>query len=178
MEQLKKKYSIAFAGLKLGKHDFEYEVTDAFFDGIEHSLIKKATVTAALILDKHENMLILEFKLKGTVSVECDRCMEFFDLPVSGDQRLIVKMDGETASEAEDEIVSISRNESGLNVAPFLYEYISLMVPLKKTHSTVKECNQETIAVLKKLSGKTVFKKDKIEIDPRWDALRALQNEN
>jgi uncharacterized metal-binding protein YceD (DUF177 family) len=178
MEQLKKKYSIAFAGLKLGKHHFEYEVTDAFFDGIEHSLINKATVTAALILDKHENMLILEFKLKGFVSVECDRCLEFFDLPVSGEQKLIVKLDGDAPSAADDEIVSIPRNESVLNIASYLYEYISLMVPLKKTHDSLDECNQETIAVLKKLSATEATKKDKDEVDPRWNVLKGLHNKN
>lgn len=178
MEQLKKKYSIAFAGLKLGKHNFEYEVTDAFFDGIEHSLINKATVAAALILDKHENMLILEFNLKGFVSVECDRCLEYFNLPVTGEQKLIVKLDGDAPSAADDEIVSIPRNESVLNIAPYLYEYISLMVPLKKTHATIKECNQETIAVLNRLSATAGQKKEKEEVDPRWNALKGLHNKN
>jgi uncharacterized protein len=178
MEHLKKKYSIAFAGLKLGKHNFEYEVTDAFFDGIEHSLIHKANVKAALILDKHENMLILEFKLEGYVSAECDRCLEFFDLPVSGEQELIVKLDGDAPSAADDEIVSIPRNESVLNIAPYLYEYISLMVPLKKTHATLEECNQETIAVLKKLSAGAAPKKEKDEVDPRWNVLKGLHNKN
>jgi uncharacterized protein len=178
MEQLKKKYSIAFGGLKPGKHGYKFEVTDSFFDSFENALLKKATIEAAIVLDKHENMLILEFNLKGTISVECDRCMEFFDLPVSGEQRLIVKLDGEAATEGEDEIISISRNENGLNIAPLLYEYISLMVPLKKTHPTVKECNQETIAVLNKLVVKSAVKKDKNANDPRWDALRALHNDN
>ena len=178
MEQLKKKYSIAFAGLKLGKHNFEYEVTDAFFDGIEHSLITKANVTAALVLDKHENMLILEFNLKGFVSVECDRCLEFFDLPVAGEQKLIVKLDGDEPASGDDEIVSVPRNEGVLNIAPYLYEYISLMVPLKKTHATLKDCNQETIAVLNKLTAKAGPKKEKDEVDPRWNALKNLHNKN
>ena len=36
MEHLKKIYSIAFAGLKLGKHNFEYTVNSSFFDQIEN----------------------------------------------------------------------------------------------------------------------------------------------
>jgi uncharacterized protein len=178
MEQHKRKYSIPFAGLKLGKHSFEFEVSDEFFEGYEHSLLKKANIDIALVLDKHENMLILEFKFKGVISVECDRCMEFFDLPVADSQKLIVKLGDEESESEGDEIVAIPRNESALNIAPFLYEYISLMVPLKKTHLTLKECNQETIAVLKKLSVTESAKKENKEIDPRWNALNALKNKN
>jgi hypothetical protein len=35
-------FSIPFTGLKLGKHQFEYIINDAFFDEFEYSLVKKA----------------------------------------------------------------------------------------------------------------------------------------
>ncbi len=35
-------YSIPFTGLKLGKHHFDYVITNAFFDEFEYSLVKKA----------------------------------------------------------------------------------------------------------------------------------------
>lgn len=178
MENLKRIYSIAFAGLKLGKHNFEYSVNSSFFDQFENSLIEKASMDVSLVLDKHENMLILEFTLKGTISVECDRCTELFELPVKGSNKLIVKLGDQEEDTNEDEIVVISRNENSINIAPHIYEYISLMVPLKKVHRTLKECNQETITVLEKLAVKNNSKKDKNDTDPRWNALKDLIKKN
>ncbi len=175
MEHLKRTYSIAFAGLKLGKHSFDFKVGNSFFDQIENSLIQEAAIDVSLELDKHDTMLILEFAFKGTISVECDRCTELFEMPVQSANRLIVKLGTEEAEEEEnDEIVSIARNDGMLNVAPYIYEFTSLLVPLKKVHATLKECNQETIAVLKNLSVKSAPE----ETDPRWNALKKFNTEN
>ncbi len=177
MEHLKKIYSIAFAGLKLGKHNFEYTINSSFFDQIENSLIKNADIDVYLVFDKHENMFILEFTFNGTISVECDRCTEFFDLPVNSSNKLIVKLGLEEEDSVDDEIITIPHNESAINIAPYIYEYISLMVPLKKVHPSLKECNQETISVLEKLTVKK-NKPEKKEIDPRWDALKDIYKKN
>ncbi len=178
MDHLKRIYSIPFAGLKLGKHNFDYTINNSFFDEIENSLLKKALIDVSLILDKHENMLILKFTSKGTISVECDRCTELFELPVESSNKLIVKLGSEEEDAGEDEIVVISRNETFINIAPYIYEYVSLMVPLKKVHSTLKKCNQETITVLEKLTVKNSTKKTKNDTDPRWNVLKDFIKKN
>ena len=62
-----KTYSIPFTGLKLGKHQFDYVITDAFFDEFEYSLVKKADLKCEVELEKQETMLILNFHINGTI---------------------------------------------------------------------------------------------------------------
>ena len=54
-----KQFSIPFTGLKIGKHQFEFEIDKSFFDAFEYSLVKEGHLKAAVELDKQETMLIL-----------------------------------------------------------------------------------------------------------------------
>lgn len=162
-------YSIQFSGLKPGIHDYEFEIDRKFFEQIEYSEVKEGKINVALQFEKHINMLVLNFVLKGEVQVPCDRCAEDFMLPLSDNQRLIVKFGDEAAEEAEDVIV-IPRNESELNVAHFIYEYIILAIPQKRVHPEGK-CNEEVLKKLEKLEEES--NKNKTS-DPRWDGLKNI----
>lgn len=179
MEHLRKEYSIAFTGLKQGKHEFDFHIGDKFFDEIEYSPIKKADILLKVTLLKQETMLILEFNFDGTVNVQCDVCTDMFDLPVNGNNRLIVKLGKEDEMENEDEIISLPNEESSFNIEPYIYEYITLNLPLKKVHPADKNgkltCNEQMVELLEKLSRKNNSEEN---TDPRWDVLKNLSSKN
>lgn len=162
-------YSIQFTGLKTGRHDFEFEVDKKFFDSIEYSEIQDGKLHVALALDKHTNMLILDFAITGDVNVPCDRCGEDFLLSLTAKERLIIKFGDETTEVAEDVLV-ISRNDSEINVAHFIYEYIILALPQRRIHPEGK-CDQEALKRLEKLEQET---NNKNTTDPRWDGLKNI----
>ncbi|MCG3167872.1 MAG: hypothetical protein POELPBGB_03671 [Bacteroidia bacterium] len=162
-------FTIQFSGLKPGIHDFEFEIDKKFFESIEYSEIQDGKLHVALALNKHTNMLVLDFVIAGEVNVPCDRCGEDFLLPLTAKERLIVKFGDETAEVAEDVLV-ISRNESEINVAHFIYEYIILALPHKRVHPEGK-CNKEVLKKLKKLEDETTKNKN---TDPRWDGLKNI----
>ncbi len=162
-------YDIQFSGLKPGKHDFEFEIDRKFFESIEYSEIKEGKVNVALEFEKHSTMLVLSFVLKGEVEVPCDRCGEDFLLPLSAQQRLIVKFGDHATEEAED-VITVHRNESEINVAHFIYEYIILALPQKRVHPEGK-CNKEALKRLEKLEEETNKNKN---TDPRWDGLKNI----
>jgi len=163
------RYAIQFSGLKPGTHDFEFEIDKKFFENIEYSEIKEGKIHVALELEKHSNMLVLNFVLQGDVKVPCDRCGEDFLLPLNDKQRLIVKFGDELTEESED-VITIPRNESEINVAHFIYEYIILALPYKRVHPEGK-CDKEVLKKLKKLEEETNKKKT---TDPRWDGLKNI----
>ena len=68
-----KQFSVPFTGLKLGTHDFDFELDDRFFNAFEYSLIKSGSLKVNLELEKQETMLILRFKVTGTVNLDCDK---------------------------------------------------------------------------------------------------------
>lgn len=171
-------YTIHFKGLKVGKHTFNFEINDKFFDLFEESEIKKGNLLAQVHLDKHTQMLDLKVSMKGEVEVVCDRCLENFNLPIEFDGVLFIKF-GEGQPDTGEEIVFLPTEESELNLAQYLYESISLSIPYSRYHGVnntdEKACNKEMLKKLKKLSV-TTSKKDKSkENDPRWDKLKDLK---
>ncbi|MBW6482122.1 MAG: DUF177 domain-containing protein [Vicingaceae bacterium] len=172
MKQLSE-YNINFASLKQGIHLFEYEIDNTFFQLFECDEFTSADFNVKLTFEKQSTMLLLNFKIKGTIEVPCDRCLDEVKLKIKGEENLIVKFGDEDYDDTDD-LVVLSENEHQINIAKYIYEYIQINVPQKRAHKK-KECNQEMIAKLKKIE----VKENKIEnIDPRWSKLTQLKTEN
>ena len=56
-------FSIEFGKLKFGKHDFNFEINDEFFDSIPESLIKEGKLNTSLVFDKQEHLFKLDFEI-------------------------------------------------------------------------------------------------------------------
>jgi uncharacterized protein len=163
-------YKIAFIGLKKGIHQFEYQIDKGFFEGLDYSLIKSGDLTVNVSLNKQDALMVLDFEIKGTIDLPCDRCLETVHESVEGANRIIVKY-GEYSIEESEEIIVLGKDEGELNIEPYIYEFINLLVPMKVVHEE-GDCDPQTLAALKKLETKNSG------VDPRWDALKNLYNKN
>jgi uncharacterized protein len=170
-----KEYTIQFAGLSLGEHKYEFSAKDRFFESFEFSEIRKGDVKVSLNLLKQSTMMVLEFSIGGTVKVNCDLCTEEFDLPLSGEYRLIVKVGGHESGDEDDDIITVAANEHELELSQYIYEYIVLSIPIKRVHPPDAKgkstCDPE---MLKKLKG-YIIDSDTTESDPRWDKLKNIK---
>ena len=92
----------------MGTHDFDFELDDRFFNAFEYSLIKSGSLKVNLELEKQETMLILRFKVTGTVNLDCDKCLAEFPLPINLYERQIVKFAEDELESDDDEIISLS----------------------------------------------------------------------
>ncbi len=172
-----KTYAIPFKGLKLGKHQFDFEVTDAFFDAFEYSLVKKGKLDCKVDLEKQETMMILDFKINGMADRACDRCLSQFPETVNVQERQIVKFAGEAAPEdIDDEIIVLNRQDFEINLSGLIYEYINLAMPLIsvcKEEGNTPFCDQEMLDKLKQLSGSE--EEENTDTDPRWNVLKNIK---
>ena len=171
-----KQYRIPFSGLAAGKHDFDFEINDKFFDCYEHSLVKKGSLTANISLQKQESMLIVNFDIKGAIKLTCDVCLTEFDAPVSFQERLIVKFVNEEWDNETDEVIILNKNDHELDIANLLYEYINVQVPYyaKCTEQGVNiNCDPEMLAKIQ-TDEESELKNE--HIDPRWAALKNIKN--
>ncbi|MCD4746903.1 MAG: DUF177 domain-containing protein [Bacteroidales bacterium] len=170
-----KQFVIPFKGLSIGIHQFRFDINNKFFESIEYSEIKKGKIDIELLFEKQENMLILNFSINGYVNVNCDRCLEDFEYPVSGKEQLIVKF-GNKRYEENNEILIIPESEHQIEISHLIYEYISLLLPIKRIHPNddngISRCKGEVIRKIEELSNK------KNNIDPRWDVLKKLNTKN
>jgi uncharacterized metal-binding protein YceD (DUF177 family) len=163
-------FFVQFEGLKEGLHHFDFEVSDAFFSEFEGSLIDQANVKVAVALDKKSNMMLLDMHFAGEVSTECDLCGDPLAVELDFDRSVIVKF-GDNPDDSTDELVFIPHTAYELDMAPLIYEYLVLAMPLRNVHPKGK-CNAEALNLLATL---TVRKDD--DIDPRWSELNKLKNE-
>lgn len=159
-----KEFDIEFVKLKEGSHEYDYVLDNKFFESQKSSLSSKG-VNVKLEFVKSINMFYLNFDFDGLVETECDRCLSDLSLPIKGKQSLIVKVT-DKAMDDEDNIVYIGEADYKINVAQYLYEYLHLMLPIKKTCDLVeKECDT---AVTSKIT--MLFDFDSQEtIDPERD---------
>src|SRR5690606_13124903 len=161
--KVNKEFLIQFAGLKQGKHQFEFEIGKAFFDDFNFEEFNDVNVKVNLVLEKKSTMLELSFKHKGTVNVPCDLTTEDFDLPIKGKLNLIVKF-GDEYNNDNDELLILPHGEFQVDVSQYIYEMIVLSVPSKRVHPGVKD---GTIApeVLSKLNELAPKEEQKVEED-------------
>src|SRR5262245_36492814 len=109
-------YTIQYIGLANGEHNFSYSVDDLFFNEFEHSAVKKGKVSVEVELTKQERVLLLNFRFEGWLRMTCHRCLEEFDFPLVGDNRLIVKL-GDHAEEESDQVIVIPADSNELDLA-------------------------------------------------------------
>lgn len=157
------RYQLELKDLELGKHSFEYELTNDFFKLIndEESDVKRGCLKLELDVNRTSSMFELNFTIKGFVLVPCDRCLDDIQMDVDSKNKLIVKF-GEKFSEESDEIVIVPELEGNINIAWFVYEFIVLSLPMKHVHPH-GQCNKVVVAKLKK--HKTYLKDDSDNAD-------------
>jgi uncharacterized metal-binding protein YceD (DUF177 family) len=143
-----KEYIIPFVGLKLGDHQYEMLVDQSFFNDIETEDISNVNAIVNVHLTKRSTFLEINASLKGGCSTICDRCGDDMTITLENNQKLIVKF-GDNF-EDNDEIIVIPHHETEIDIKDFIYQMIMLAIPLSKKHD-IKDCNQETIAVLNKI---------------------------
>lgn len=140
-----KQFTIPFVGLKQGRHEFQYDITDAFFETFEYSIIQNGNVHIDFTLDKKDTMMVGEFQLEGRVKTACDRCNDPIEVSIEGEFRLVYKFDTE---ESEDEsLVIIYPEEYELHIKESLLEFMSVLLPSRTVHPE-DECNEEMLKYL------------------------------
>ena len=175
-----KDYLIQFIGLKLGKHHFEYQISNAFFEIFDYHEFINSNIKVNVVLEKKSTLIEVAFKHNGTVNVPCDMTNEEFNLPVKGNMKLIVRF-GDAFNNDNEELLILPHGEFQIDIAQYIYEMIVLSVPLRRIHPGIKDgsLNTEALKKLKELSIKEIKKENKKElseenIDPRWDKLKQL----
>lgn len=124
-------FLIPFVGLKLGKHQFEYQINKEFFEDYDYDEFESCDIKVNLVLEKKSTMLELHFKHKGTIHVPCDLTSEMFDFPIKGKIKLIVQF-GEVFNDDNEELLILPFGEHQVDVKQYIYEMIALSIPLKR----------------------------------------------
>lgn len=176
MKELKE-FTIPFKGLKLGKHQFEFELNNEFFDHFEYNEFNDAAIKVELLLEKMSTLMELTLTFEGTVNVACDVTNEMFDQPVSGSYTFVVKF-GEEYNDENEDLLILPHGSYEVNIQQYVYESVVLALPLRKIHPGVADgtLKSDILDKLEELSPKseTEVEEQDEHKDPRWDSLKKL----
>lgn len=174
----KSQYNIQFGGLSVGEHEFEFEVTEKFFEQYEDSEITRASIHVDATLVKQNNLMHMLFDFEGTIGLSCDRCLIEYDCPVSGQEKLVIKHGN--PEESTDEMLVLREGLDEADISQYLYEYIELAIPYRKVPCEDENleydelpCDQETLSK---------FEEHKIDeeptANPEWEKLKNIKFNN
>lgn len=193
-------YKVPLKTLPVGNHNYEYILDLEYFKKIDSPEVQRGKVVAKVVVKNNGTEFEIHFQLDGSIYVPCDRCLDDMELAISQKSKLIVKFGKEYAEES-DEIIVIPEEEGEINLAWFLYEVIVLSIPIKHVHAPGK-CNKMMSTKLKKHTVKSSggdsedgdmgfedqeddfietdneIENDNETIDPRWDELKKIIDNN
>lgn len=179
-----KKYDISIFGLEDKAHEYEFESGDAFFEAMEQELIQHGQFKTHLKLEKSSTMIRLDFHLVGEVELLCDRTLEPFREPIDVQNRMFLKF-ADHNEELTDEIELIAWNTQVINVARYIFDFIGLALPVRKLHPRFRNEEEEDddsgeegrlIYSSGGAAGEDDEQAPEPPIDPRWEALRKLND--
>ncbi|MBP5455456.1 MAG: DUF177 domain-containing protein [Paludibacteraceae bacterium] len=187
-------YTIPLKDLSEGTHLYEYDLDNDYFRDIEGPEVPKGNVHAKVEVRKTSQAFELKFDIKGTVQIICDRCLEEMDQEIDTQDQLMVKFGSDYAEEG-DSLIVVPEAGGDINIAWFLYEFIALNIPIRHVHP-IGKCSKTMVSKLRRHLAHDANEEaeeediileedgsDEIEeggseetIDPRWEGLKILLN--
>ena len=159
----KNDFLIPLNGLASGKTVYRWTAGREFFDGFGNSDILDASLEIAAEVEKSGQYIGVDCSIKGTLTVECDRCLGELDLPVDVSERLSVKFgsddsdaqvldeegreNAQVLDEEGREIVFVPADDTDLDMRQIVYDYACLAMPMQKVHAD-GECDPEVVSRL------------------------------
>ncbi len=167
---------IRLSNLKDGKHCFEFELGQSFFESINSESLVSGHITLAALLDKSESMLQFRLQFKGQFILICDRSLDEFPFPVEKEERLFFKK-GEAFEELSDDLWVMPSQETHLNLTDQVVQLIYLMIPTKCLHPRY-DSEDSTDELFFTTSTEDEIDTKMQPLDPRWEALNKLKDNN
>ncbi len=162
------KFELALPQLKEGLNRLAYEVDREFFTRLDQDLINEGSFEVAIGLEKRGELIMLNIEHCGHLVVNCDRCAEQIMMPNEGETQLMIKL--VEIPRMDDEVTYIQKGTEVLDLSPFIFEAISLALPLVNTYACKEDpeapCNQEVLKILEgksELSNKDSLLGDKLK---------------
>jgi len=176
----RRKFEIAFVGLIPGIHEYNYVIDDKFFEVFQQQDFRHCKANVKLLLDKKSSFMLLKFEIGGALETTCDRCNNSLPLELWDEFNITVKMVEEpelmNGQEDDPDVYYISRNESHIDVANWIYEFINLSLPMQKTCGYEKMdghyCNAAARDLLKKLEAE----ENEMKENPIWKGLEKFKD--
>lgn len=175
-------YTLPIKGLKPGLHEYAYTVTDEFFTAFPESPVNRANLELSILVDKKHGELSVQFEFAGTIATECDRCLADIDLPVSGNDTVLIQFINDAELESDDPLlIYLPAETHEIDLAPLAYEFMLLSLPMIRTFNCREgqppyPCDEEMLDTIEVKSIQSDDDSKDDEGPSPWDVLKNLNN--
>lgn len=184
-------HKLPLNSLSIGVQEFNYHLDASFFNDVEATEVKSASVEARLRVDKKDDGIYrLSFHFSGEIIIPCDRCLDDMPLAVDTSYDLTVK-EGDEYDDSDDKVLVIPGHRRELDLTPLMRDTVLLTIPLMHVHPH-GECNEQMLARLEQMQAVNITEEQlyggepdnettnssPANIDPRWEALKKLTDNN
>ena len=170
-------YILLFSEFKEEVESFEFQLDQTFFSDFQSPNWEDGEVKADLEVTRRSDGFTFRFSFTGLIRVICDRCLDPYSFAVDHEETLFVKL-GEDAEEMDNDVVVVARESNQIDLSQLFYEYMVVMLPVKKVHPDNSKgepgCNAE---MMNRLQDHTPQEEEE-PTDPRWDELKKLMDKN
>jgi uncharacterized metal-binding protein YceD (DUF177 family) len=165
-------FDIEIQNLKPGAHHFSFSVGDEFFQAFDYGMIDSGDLKVELDLQKSETLVDMLFNISGVVELTCDRSLDTFDHPMQLEEQMVLKY-GEEAGEVDEHMEVIPWNTYTVNVARYLYEMITVAIPMKKLHPRYEQQENERDELIYVAGGD---QKPDMDDNATWEQLKKFKD--
>lgn len=177
-------YQIQHTELGDGEHQFDFQTDDRIISRFENEEIRNTDLSVSAILERKSDDFILILDGKGSIELQCDRCLDFFTRDMNLHHEVSIQLAEETNFDTDEEFVTLSKSDNYLDIAYFIYEMIILDLPIRRVHPEDENgnsmCNPDVIKFITGESQITEEERKVIDSDQgneNWkDDLKNLLN--
>lgn len=123
---------------------FHFHEDDSFFAYLETD-IEHGVLDTSVTVDGFGRNFTLTIHSEGMVLVPCDRCLADMELRIDTTDELVVKFGTEYVDEGD--YVIVPEEEGTIDIAPLIYEFVMLSMPMKRVHQP-GECDPAMMEIL------------------------------
>ena len=157
MEAKKDIYNININDIISKNDSLNYTIDKAFFNEFENEDILDANCDVKIIIEKNNSCTKFDMTIDGTLSVQCDRCLEEVVFPIDFYTIIYVKSSTEIDEntwndDGEDEVLWVNPNNAVIDFKQYIYDSLMLSLPIQRTHGNnnigEQECNSEILKLI------------------------------
>ena len=130
-----------------------------------------ADLRVAATLDLFQDRILVTIEAAARATLECDRTLALFEQPIEGVYRILFVppsfVGGEDEEAGYEEVRVLQPSERRIDLTEAVRDTLMLAVPTRKVAPGAEDIEIQTVY------GAPA---DGAAIDPRWEALRALQS--
>lgn len=173
-----KNFIIKVSKLREGQNEFKFELTNDFFISNGSEINNFSSLIADIEVFRTDNTISLVIAVRGECHVDCDTCGNEIKLPISIQEKILVKIVDYIPDETDkldEDIIYLRKSDDLLILDTVLFDLVLISIPLKKDcdiEGVEKNCDSVLLEKLKKLS------QDQEKTDERWGNLKNIKFEN